>query len=98
VGELLRKGIAEPAVVLLAIFGLAGLFGTSAMIIRLWSKMAGLSPQQPQRPAQPNRQPFISEPTRAAQLPPRPANFGSVTEHTTRTFEPILQDSVEKKK
>jgi hypothetical protein len=98
-GSLMRHGIAEPAAFLLAALGMVTLLSTSIMLIRLWSKMSGLGsqPQQPTRPAQPNRQQGVYEPPRAAQLSPRPANFGSVTENTTRTLDPVLRDSVEQK-
>jgi hypothetical protein len=97
-GGLLRKGFAEPAVFLLAMFGLVTLFGTSIMLVRLWSKLSGLGAQPSPRPAQPNRQQSFPEPPRAARLPPRPANLGSVTENTTRTLDPVLRDSVEQEK
>jgi hypothetical protein len=94
-GELLRTGLAEPGVMLLALAGVATIFSVSAMLIRLWLKVSGINsqPQQrrPQTPTQPN---FKAQP-RAAQLPPRPANFGSVTDHTTRTFDPVYRDAME---
>jgi hypothetical protein len=97
-GSLMRHGIAEPAAFLLALLGMVTLFGTSIMLIRLWSKMSGVgAQQQPPHPAQPNRQQGVYEPPRAPQLSPRPANFGSVTENTTRTLDPVLRDSVEQK-
>ncbi len=92
--KLLGRGVAEPAVVLLSLLGLATLFGVSAMLIRLWSKISGLSSQPAPRPAQQNRQQGSLEQPRAAQLPPRAPNFGSVTDHTTRNFDPILRDSI----
>ena len=99
-GELMRKGLAEPAVMLLTLVGLASLFGVSAMLIRLWKQVAGLNAppsQPPQRRPQAQRQPSVYEPPPAAQLPPRPANFGSVTDHTTRTFDPVYRDTMETK-
>jgi hypothetical protein len=97
VDKLLSRGVAEPAVVLLAMLGLVTVFGVSGMLIRLWSKISGLSSQPAPRPVQQNRQQGYLEQPRAAQLPPRPANFGSVTDHTTRTFDPILRDSIEQR-
>lgn len=95
-GELMRKGLAEPAVVMLTLVGLVSLFGVSAMLIRLWKQVIGLgAPSQPQQRPQVQRQPAVYEPPPAAQLPPRPANFGSVTDHTTRTFDPIYRDTME---
>lgn len=94
VGELLRKGVAEPAVVLLALAGLAAIFSISAMLIRLWLKVSGINSQPQRRPQTPPQQNFNPQP-RAAQLPPRPANFGSVTDHTTRTFDPVYRDAME---
>ncbi|MDX6694327.1 MAG: hypothetical protein QOF02_1930 [Blastocatellia bacterium] len=94
-GEFLRHGLDQPIVVLLALSGLAMLFGVSALLIRLWSQVNGLSaPSQPRRVQTPP-QPNIYAPPPAAQLPPRPANFGSVTENTTRTFDPIYRDTIE---
>lgn len=93
-GELAKKGVNPVAITWMAIFGLATLFGISAMFIRLWSQISGIN-SQPQRQPQPNRRESIYEPARPSQLPPRPANFGSVTENTTRTLEPVLRDTME---
>ncbi|HEY0404440.1 MAG TPA: zinc ribbon domain-containing protein [Pyrinomonadaceae bacterium] len=98
-GELMRKGLAEPAVVLLALVGLVSLFGVSSMLIRLWKQVAGLNAPSPQpRRPQVQRQPAVYEQPAAAQLPPRPANFGSVTENTTRAFDPVYRDMIERER
>lgn len=95
--KMMERGLSGVAIVWMTLFGLATLFGVSAMFLRLWSKVSGIA-AQPQRPPQPNRQQSVYEPPRAAQLPPRPLGFGSVTENTTRTFDPVYRDTMEQQK
>jgi hypothetical protein len=94
----LDRGVAEPAIIIMAMLSMSMLFAVSSMLIRLWSKISGPGSQPALRPPQPNRQQNLPEQPRPAQLPPRPANLGSVTDHTTRNFDPILRDAIEQRK
>lgn len=92
------RGGSEPVIVIMAMVSMSMLFAVSAMLIRLWSKISGLDSQPAPRPAQPSRQQNFPGQPRTAQLPPRPASFGSVTDHTTRNFDPVLRESIEQQK
>jgi hypothetical protein len=87
VSDLARKEFHPAALTWIVLGSLAMLFGVVSLFLRYWSQMAGIS-QQTERPAR-RRKPNLSEP-RPAQLPPsRIEPVPSVTENTTRTFEPI---------
>jgi hypothetical protein len=75
------------------LFGMATLFGCSAMLIRFWSKMVGVQ-RQSKAPAQSTRPAF--ERAAPQQLPPRFEPVPSVTEHTTRTFSSAYREPSER--
>jgi|SRR5687768_353791 len=77
----------------MVLFGMLTLFGSTAMLLRFWSKILNLQRQIPAPPPQ-NRNvtpaTFVPQ-----QLPPRYDPASSVTEHTTRTFTPIYREPSE---
>ena len=84
--ELLTRGLHPAALTWVVIFGLATIMGVSALFIRLWTSLLGVAKPK-ERPARRQKQ-AESEPE-AAQLPPmRTPPAQSVTDHTTRNFEP----------
>lgn len=84
--ELLTRGIDPTALTWMVIVSLAMVAGVSALFIRQWTVLAGLAkPKERKRTAE-------SKPPAAApaQLPPaRSEPVSSVTDHTTRTFDPV---------
>jgi hypothetical protein len=82
------------AIAWMVIFGLATLFGCSALILRFWLKVFSMNrevfqPQSQQRFPAPMPAP-VSFPQQ--QFPPRLEPIPSVTEHTTRTFSPAYRE------
>jgi hypothetical protein len=72
---------------LMVVFGSATVFGVVALLIQLFSRLAGVSPRpsvsvKKQRPSASEHKP--------AQLHPAPTGIPSVTEQTTRNFDPAL--------
>lgn len=92
--KMIERGVVAPAVVFITLFGLATLFSVTSMLLRLWERVSRIA-LLPSQPPQPSRQQTLYEQPRAAQLPPRPVNFGSVTDNTTRTFDPVYRDTME---
>ena len=101
--SLAERGVNPVAITWIAIISLATIFGIAALFIRLWSKLLissskSVEPQPQQRPAQ------LQRPQPAPQLqapetgPVARAPIASVTDHTTRTFEPIYRDRAEREK
>ena len=77
----------------MVLFGMLTLFGSTAMLLRFWSKILNLQRQIPAPPPQSrNATPATFVPQ---QLPPRYDPASSVTEHTTRTFTPIYREPSE---
>lgn len=70
---------------MMVIFGSATIGLVSLMLIKLFSRMMGLAaaPDKSARPAKA----FVPQ-QRMSQIPPLPIAMQSVTEHTTRNFEP----------
>ncbi len=93
VTELAQMHVHPAAITWMFLFSMATLFGCSAMLIRFWSKMVGVS-QQPMAPPQNIRPVF--EKGFPQQLPPRFESVPSVTEHTTRTFNPAYREPTER--
>lgn len=87
--ELLTQGIDPTALTWMVIVSLAMVMGVSALFIRQWTTLAGVAKLK-ERPA-PRKKPIETEQTAApAQLPPmRSEPVSSVTDHTTRTFDPV---------
>jgi hypothetical protein len=73
---------------LMVLFGSATVFGTVALLLRLFSKLLGLS--QESHDSHHGRKPQITGEHRPVQLPSPPSGIPSVTEQTTRNFDPAL--------
>ena len=73
---------------LMVLFGSATVFGPVALLIRLFSKMLGLT--QDSHESQRVRKQKITGEHRPVQLPSPPTGIPSVTEQTTRNFDPAL--------
>jgi hypothetical protein len=85
--ELLARGINPTALTWMVIVSLAMVMGVSSLFIRQWTTLAGLAqPKERKKPAE--TKPSALAPP--AQLPPmRSEPVPSVTDHTTRTFDPV---------
>ncbi|HKY03253.1 MAG TPA: hypothetical protein VJQ56_00085 [Blastocatellia bacterium] len=79
------SGEADKIAVLMIIFGSLTVFGVIAVLTRILSRALGLT-QPKTQPVQGNT-PAIND-YRQPQIPAPPANISSVTEHTTRNFDP----------
>ena len=96
VAGLARNGVHPAALTWMVIGGLGMITGVAAMVLRQLSQLAGVAKQKEQR--LPRKKPAQSEST-PSQLPPmRSAPISSVTDHTTRTFEPIYREPIERGK
>ena len=93
---LARRGdLPAPAITMLAVLGTLTILGSTALMMRLWRfLLAGPHAQTPARPAQLPRPSAASElpPPRARALPEAFDPVPSVTEHTTRTFDPAYRE------
>lgn len=86
VADLAKKDIHPVALTWMVIAGLAMITGVAALIIRQWSNLAGVTKPK-ERPLE--RKNSADKEFAPAQLPPqRSEPVSSVTEHTTRTFNP----------
>jgi hypothetical protein len=95
--DLTAMHLPAAALTFMVIFGLATLFGTTALILRLWLKIFTMNREsyQPQyQPRLPAQMPASSLPQQ--QFPPRLEPMPSVTEHTTRTFSPAYREPSER--
>lgn len=91
--ELARIQLHPAAVAWIVIFSLATLFGSAALMLRVWLKIVGMNReayQSPQLYAPPMQTPQQIPAPR--QQFPRLEPMGSVTEHTTRTFSPAYRE------
>ena len=87
--SLAEKNVHHAFITWMVLFSMLTLFGSTAMLLRFWSKILNLQRQIPSPPQQ-NRNAI--PPTFAQQqLPPRYDPASSVTDHTTRTFPPIYR-------
>lgn len=87
VSDLARKDLHPAALTWIVLGSLAMVFGIVSLFLRHWSNLGGAS-QQTEQPAP--RKKNISTESRPAQLPPtRMEPVASVTENTTRTFDPV---------
>jgi hypothetical protein len=96
IAGLARNGVHPVALTWMVIGGLGMITGVAAMVLRQWSHLAGIVKQKEQRP--PRKKPAENE-AAPIQLPPmRSEPISSVTDHTTRTFEPLYREPVERGK
>ena len=88
-------GFAQPVHDAVVVAGLMVVFGSTTigvvtlMLIKLFSRVMGVgaAPDKPARPAKP----FVPQ-QRMSQIAPPPIAMQSVTEHTTRNFEPRVYE------
>ena len=95
--DLAQIQFSSVAITWMVLFGLATLFGCTALILRFWLKVFSMNREsyQPQNQLRPRGQmatPQISTPGSQPQLQPRFEAMPSVTEHTTRTFSPAYRE------
>jgi hypothetical protein len=90
-GEI-RTGNPTPVAIVMLVFGSTIIFGVVGLLIRLFTHLIVPRHQQQAPPSQ-NSRPLASAPP-PVQLPAPPSAVGSVTEHTTRNFEPSIYDKL----
>ena len=90
--EFVKMGLQPAAIIWIVLFGMATLFGSSALLIRFWSKMLSLQRETPTLTQSVRRVKGVPQ----QQLPPRLEPVPSVTENTTRTFSPVYRDTSER--
>jgi multisubunit Na+/H+ antiporter MnhG subunit len=96
ISNLARSGVHPVALTWMIIAGMAMITGVAAMVIRQWSHLAGVSKRQEQKA--PRKKPVADE-AAPIQLPSmRSTPVSSVTDHTTRTFEPVYRNPRERGK
>jgi len=85
-------GLHHAAIAWIVLFGTATLLGCTALMIRFWTKL--LTMQGEMLMAQPQTQPRPASigSANVQQLPPRLEPVPSVTENTTRTFDPVYRE------
>ncbi len=95
VSELAKNNFHPVALTWMVIAGLAMIASVAALIIRQWSNLAGVvKPKEQPLP----RKKSADKEFAPAQLPPlRSEPVSSVTEHTTRTFEPAYRERERRK-
>ncbi|HEY0430909.1 MAG TPA: hypothetical protein VGC61_03800 [Pyrinomonadaceae bacterium] len=86
--ELARMQLNWAAITWMVIFGMATLFGCTALLLRFWLKVVSLNRESPQPQIQSRPQVQIPSPPRQ-QFQPTFEPVPSVTEHTTRTFSHV---------
>lgn len=79
-------GDAEFIAAMMLGLGSVAIFGIVAMLIRVFSKIMGLSPSRAQKEPPPVQRPSVID-YPPAHLSSPPPSISSVTEHTTRNFE-----------
>ncbi len=89
--EFARMQLNWAAITWMVIFGMATLFGCTALLLRFWLKVISMNreSQQPQIQSRPQVQ--IPSPPRQ-QFQPQFESVPSVTEHTTRTFSHVYRE------
>jgi hypothetical protein len=83
-------GVPPVAVVWMALFAVATLFGCTGLLIRFLTKLVTLQREVIASQTQPI--PSVVAKPHAQQLPPRYEPVPSVTENTTRTFSPVYTE------
>ena len=97
IAELARSGVHPAALTWMVIGGLGMITGVAALVVRQWSHLAG-AVRPKERPIFPRKKSAEKE-SAPVQLPPmRSEPAHSVTDHTTRTFEPLYREPVERGK
>lgn len=93
--SLALQGVASFAIVIMVLAAVATLFGCTSLMIRFWTNLLTLSrevsPVQLPRPAAVDR-------TAIPQAFPRMEAIPSVTDNTTRTFDPVYSQPPERER
>jgi hypothetical protein len=90
--ELARVPLHPAAIAWMVIFGMATVFGCTALIIRFYLKVLTLNRDSYEPQSQNQLRPQVQIPAPRAQFQPRLEPMPSVTEHTTRTFTPAYRE------
>jgi hypothetical protein len=96
--EMAQIHLHPAAIAWMTIFGLAALFGCTALMIRFWLKVVAMNRETYQPPVQ--LRPPMHVPAQMSaprqqfppRLEPRLEPMPSVTENTTRTFSPVYRE------
>lgn len=90
--ELSNKGFGSEPLMTFAFFFVLATFGIDFMLIRLLSRLLGFSKQGRQaiHPLLTKKPKYDTSQQNHQRLPELPTPVSSVTEHTTRNFEPIV--------
>ncbi len=92
--EMAQMHLPPAAIVFIVLFGLATLFGCTALMLRFLLKVLSMNRGIHQPPNQ--IRPPVQTPAQVSgarqQFPPRLEPMPSVTEHTTRTFSPAYRE------
>ncbi|MEP6568895.1 MAG: zinc ribbon domain-containing protein [Acidobacteriota bacterium] len=92
--EMAQMHLPPAAIVFIVVFGLATLFGCTALMLRFWLKVLSMNRETYQQ--QPQIRPPVQAPAQLSearqQFQPRLEPAPSVTEHTTRTFSPAYKE------
>ncbi|HEY9232741.1 MAG TPA: hypothetical protein VIS78_11365 [Blastocatellia bacterium] len=84
-----RTGEATPVAIIMLVFGSLTIFGVVAMLMRLFGNL--IMPRVHGHAAKGDRAMSAAP---LVQLPAPPSSVGSVTEHTTRNFEPSVYNKL----
>jgi hypothetical protein len=97
VSDMARKEVHPAALTWIVLGGLAMIAGVAALLMRQWTILAGVTkPERPER-TPPRKKPL--EDSAPVQLPPmRSEPIQSVTDHTTRTFDPVYRGPADRGK
>ncbi len=93
--KLAELGIGSVSITWIAIIGMVSVIALVAMIFRQLSHMAIYRQQQLPMPSAPTLKPHATSELYANRQGALPEPVPSVTEHTTRTFEPAYRETVE---
>ena len=97
ISDLARKDIHPAALTWMVICGLAMITGVAALVLRQWTNLAGGAKEKER--TFPRKKPVEVEASAPKPLPPmRSEPIQSVTDHTTRTFDPVYREPVERRK
>jgi hypothetical protein len=90
-----RNGLHPAAIVWMVLFSSATLLGCTGLMIRFLTKILTLQREIPP-PVQPMRSTFGERQTMPHLPPPRMEPVPSVTENTTRTFNPVYREPADR--
>jgi hypothetical protein len=96
VNDLARKDVNWAGLTWMVIVGLGMIGGVAALIIRQWSHLAGAARQQ-ERPLS-RKKPAEKESAPMSLPPANSQPIASVTDHTTRTFDPVYREPLKRGK